>query len=119
MSDRHQPGVRLAEDRVSRKLLWGALAFVVTGIFLFSGWAWLIHDRHDSPVRAPPAEHAPAQLSEVRQTEIRHERPGQRQIRVGREALSRWGWVDREQGIVSVPIEEAMHLVVQEGEGKP
>ncbi len=31
-----------------------------------------------------------------------------------RRELSRYGWVDREQGVVSIPIERAMELVVSQ-----
>jgi hypothetical protein len=31
------------------------------------------------------------------------------------ERLGRWGWVDRERGVVHMPIEKAMELVAKEG----
>jgi hypothetical protein len=31
-----------------------------------------------------------------------------------RRELSRYGWVDREQGVVEIPIERAMELIVEE-----
>ena len=122
---RHSPGVRLADDHVSRPLVWGSLAFIVLATLFFIGWAWVLYggslqDYHvpGPPERVtPPA--APATISSVRQTLILGEREGQRVVREQREAMSSWGWVDRQAGIVSMPIEEAMRLLVEEGEGAP
>jgi hypothetical protein len=35
--------------------------------------------------------------------------------RTGREALSRYEWVDREHGIVRIPVERAMEMLVDRG----
>jgi hypothetical protein len=43
---------------------------------------------------------------------------GQREREAGRQRLRSWGWRDRETGIVHMPIERAMEVVV-EREGRP
>ncbi len=45
---------------------------------------------------------------------IADERPGVRERAASERALSSWGWVDREKGIVRIPIERAMEIVAEE-----
>jgi hypothetical protein len=33
-----------------------------------------------------------------------------------REALRSFGWVDRERGVVSIPVEDAMTIIAEEGQ---
>jgi hypothetical protein len=115
MSDFRRPDVRLAEDRVPGRLPYGFLAFAIVFSAVLVLAAWLLLDISlGSRARLPPPSVAPAAIAGVRQTLILEERPGQRLLREQREGLERWGWVDREAGIVQIPVDEAIRLFVEE-----
>lgn len=110
--------VHLSEDRIPGRPLIAAAVVVVVFSLLLSGWAWLIHARKDREL-APGPHPAPVEvgrtLSEVRQTLILEERPGQVLFRMQRDRLESFGWVDREAGVVHIPIEAAMDQVAGQG----
>lgn len=101
-------------------VLWGV---IVVSVLLFSVAAsWVFFDvlaavaartdRKPSPLatnEAPPEprllNNEPANLEEVRRGED--------------EVLESYGWVDKERGVVRIPIEEAMALVVKEAAKRP
>lgn len=107
--------VRLEEDRVSTRVVWGGFVFLVCGTIVFSGFALLLHDSHARGHLFPQPRQAEAAISGVRQTLIDVERPGIQQQRQAQDALDRWGWVDQRSGIVSMPIDEAARSL----EGEP
>lgn len=109
--------IRLSEDVVPPYIF--ALTFaVVVIVFLGIGWAWLLY--HDTstalggfPVPAK-LEPAPREIAGVNQTLIHNDRYGQRLREQQYERLQNFGWVDRDQGLVHIPIDEAMRMVVEE-----
>ena len=109
--------IRLAEDRIERGPLLVFLAVVIVAGILLAAWAGLLdlRARRGRPP-APPPEATPATIAEVRQLPIQVERPGQHEQARAREALARWRWVDEGQGIVAMPIEEAMRLEAEGAE---
>jgi hypothetical protein len=58
--------------------------------------------REPSPVPGP-----------VEQTPVRDVQRGVDLFDAQRHALERWGWADRQAGVATIPIEEAMQLVVE------
>jgi hypothetical protein len=44
--------------------------------------------------------------------------PGQEENRRARERLASWGWVDREKGVVHVPVEEVMKWLAEGAGGR-
>lgn len=115
------PSLPLHEaDRIPRGIAWGTLGFFVGFGALLALLAWLFFSsavRLQPPsVRpdAPPPPRAPVAIARVRLTLIEDERPGLRGQRDRAERLERWGWVDRQRGIVHMPVEVAMELVLQE-----
>lgn len=112
--------VQLSEDRIPGRPVVAAALVVVVVSLLLCGWAWLIHvqkSRELAPGPRAQAVEVGRTLSEVRQTLILEERPGQILFRKQRERLETFGWVDREAGILHIPIEAAMDQVA--GEGAP
>ncbi|AUX23730.1 hypothetical protein SOCEGT47_042600 [Sorangium cellulosum] len=123
-----RPDVTQEEDRVPwRGFL--AITFAVVVIFvILAGWSWMILRGREAALR--PAGRAPEYAREGFQPRgvvagvdqrifASQEGPGEGGIglmlnRRKREELGRFGWVDRERGLVQIPIEDAMHLVVEE-----
>lgn len=89
----------------SRRLLWRALAGAVVTASVF---AVALYAAFWVPYRKPAEEQAPL-LELVR----RAEETGQAVMQVDRQ---HWDWVDREQGIVQIPIEEAMRVVAEQAD---
>lgn len=86
-----------------------AVSMVVTGVFLW----WLAH-HPPSPVRAsriaePGLTPRGPVVVELSRGELAHYLAQQRDL------LSSYGWIDRGNGIVRIPIERAMELVADRG----
>ena len=62
-----------------------------------------------------PAGRAPREIGGVKQTLIGADAYGQRLLEEQRAELERYGWTDRQHGIVSVPVEQGMKMVIQRG----
>lgn len=101
MSSRWDPTLRL---RPVLLIVAGTLAFV--GVVLAVVW-WLYMG---SDSQRPPASLAPNPPPAIDLGETRRawEAPM-------RERLATYGWVDREAGLVHVPVERAVELVLAEG----
>jgi hypothetical protein len=112
MSEIRHADVRLAEDRVPPAVPYGFLAFVVLfgATLSVAAWLLLVASLGHRVLRAPAR--ADATIGTVRQTPIDRERPGEQRWREQREALERFDWVDREAGIVQIPVEEAARLLI-------
>jgi hypothetical protein len=115
------PEVFQQPDQVWRSLLlaitFGTVAF---GLFLGGVAFAILHLRlarlPGGRAAAPPS--APAAATVHRDLFAVPGPPGS-PLAVEPRALERFGWVDRAQGVVHVPIDVAMDLVVHEAGGKP
>lgn len=120
MSERHHPTVRLADDVVPARVPYGALAGAVAFSCVLVLLAWILYAGALRGIHAPAVDwsavppSAPRTIAGVRQTLILDERPGLVTMENERAELSRWGWIDRSAGVVHMPIEAAMQLVVQQ-----
>lgn len=108
----HNPEIRLAEDRVPRYLLLIVLAVVLITLAGIA-WAWLLW--RDVTLRLgglpePTQTRAPRDIAGVNQTLILLERHGQQLHLRQDQSLTEFGWVDEAQGIVRIPIDEAIRL---------
>jgi hypothetical protein len=93
---------------------------VMIGIGIYWPWAMLeSRDRSPAPeaeLGSPPKVRTPPRdsIGSVRQTLIGEqalqEHIRQRPLEPAVEPIDRWDWVDRERGVVKVPIEVAMEL---------
>ncbi|WP_437604774.1 hypothetical protein WMF20_26615 [Sorangium sp. So ce834] len=122
-----RPDVRQEEDLLPwRRIL--AVAFAVVVIFFLLGiWSWMILRGREAELR--PAGRTVARAKEgfeprgvvagVDQRLFQRAASGEAGLgtmlnRKKREELGRFGWADRGRGIVQIPIEDAMSLVVEE-----
>ncbi|AUX33769.1 MULTISPECIES: hypothetical protein [Sorangium] len=122
-----RPDVRQEEDLLPwRRIL--AVAFAVVVIFFLLGiWSWMILRGREAELR--PAGRTLARAKEgfeprgvvagvdqrlFQRTASGEEGLGTMLNRKKREELGRFGWADRGRGIVQIPIEDAMSLVVEE-----
>ncbi len=62
-----------------------------------------------------PAGRAPREIGGVKQTLIRVDAYGQRLLQRQHEDVERYEWVDRDRGIVNIPVEQGMRLVIERG----
>lgn len=122
----------------SRGKLWLAAVIGVAGFLLFAGMLYLfyfpVRAEHDTTPALPAADLAELEeldpaAREARLRELRWQRriptAEDRYARLqevrdqAQAALTNYSWIDREQGIVRLPIERAMELTVQEiGKGR-
>ncbi|XXX71936.1 hypothetical protein WMF30_30250 [Sorangium sp. So ce134] len=122
-----RPDVRQEEDLLPwRRIL--AVAFAVVVIFFILGiWSWTILRGREAELR--PAGRTLERAREgfeprgvvagVDQRLFQRRATGEEGLgttlnRKKHEELGRFGWADRGRGIVQIPIEDAMNLVVEE-----
>lgn len=91
--------------------LWWLLALTLAAILALSGLIWWLFDDAQSPAPVPevamPARAPALQRAPVAEYQAFHRR--------AEDALHSVGWVDREAGVVHMPIERAMALLVERG----
>ncbi len=109
MSDLH-----LQEDHLPQKKIAAvaAAAFAIMALSIWVAYALLADVEHELG-REPgfsAVQRAPHQISGVFQTEIERDQSGLRMRRAAEEELDHYAWVDRDRGLVSIPIERAMEL---------
>jgi hypothetical protein len=111
--------VQQEEDRVESRrivrvgvvsLLVGAIAVFFAGLLEVSSVGALRPTI--APRRGPRT--APREIGQVEQTPILETRAGIDMQRAQAGSLAGWGWVDRDAGIATIPIEEAMDIVARE-----
>jgi hypothetical protein len=119
MTTVRRPDVRQEDDAVP----WRFISLVAAGVIAVAAflivWAWLILESRSAALRPSGAYperdiKAIAPVSGVQQELFGGEGPGEALNRRRRSALERFEWVDRERGLVRVPIEEAMRRVAEE-----
>jgi hypothetical protein len=107
--------IQVEEDRLSR---WSITIVIVVGLVIMAfsiwlAWALLVAEEEaifggDPPRDPMPAP--PAQVARTRQTLIGRDREGLELRQEQRDQLSRYEWVDRDEGVVRIPIERAIEL---------
>jgi hypothetical protein len=98
-------------DRVSRKFLAtvALVALAVAIVSVVAADALLQSGRAASA--APKPVEAADQIGTVEQTLIVDTRRGLDEAAKDRQALDRFGWIDRSRGVAKIPIDDAMDLV--------
>jgi hypothetical protein len=104
------------EDRIaSAKILWiGVVALVVFFVgSLAAGVGMVALRRAANPDGPPlmPAEAGKAKIGFVEQRLLEHANQGAAWREQAQRRLQSTGWVDREKGLVHIPIERAMDMV--------
>jgi hypothetical protein len=105
---------------VDGRRIWqtaAALAATIVGAgFLASGALRLFHDvigRPLSPIDAPPAKMAAPRLQSAPTLDLQALREEKRAL------LNEYRWIDRDHGVVRIPIEQAMSLLIARSPAKP
>ena len=114
-SDAEHHGVHQEEDRISTGRIVavgiGSLAIFAIGIaFVVVDWRARMSAATPPPI---PAEAGRSKIGMVEQQLFELSVRGERDRAAKLRRLGSYGWVDREAGVVHLPIEEAMGLVVK------
>jgi hypothetical protein len=111
--------VRLVQepDRLNKTtvIVIGVVSVLITIASILISSAILIRREnalHPGIRQKAPASAAPRTIGMLEQTLIREDRFGVRLADEQRAELGRYGWVDRDQGLVSIPIERAFELML-------
>ncbi|KYF47766.1 hypothetical protein BE08_42655 [Sorangium cellulosum] len=128
-SQYRRPDVRQEEDELPwRRILAIALAVIVIFVVL-GAWAVMILREREAALRAagrsmgharegfaPRGTVSGVDLRIFRRAASGEDGLGTVLNRRKREELGRFGWADRERGLVQIPIEDAMRLVAEESQ---
>jgi hypothetical protein len=112
---RHEEAVRSEEDRISsRKIIavgLGALFLFTIASLLTTAYLQMRVAQHP-PIPIPP-EVGQSKIGLVEQQLFELADRGQKDRAARLRHLDEWGWIDRERGVVHVPISDAMRMVVE------
>ncbi len=101
------------EDRVpGRAIAITAIVALAVGAIGVGAAGGILRFESNGRPSPPPPVHASPQIGIVEQTLIGATRRGLDERAKQKDALTRFGWVDRKRGIVRIPIDRAMDLVV-------
>ncbi len=113
-------GVIQEDDDVHVVFIVALIVAAVSCTLLGIGWAWLEWSHlteqlggYEQPV---PPPRAPRSIAGVNQSLIHIERHGQKLEAEQRRLLEQFGWVDQSQGIVRIPIDEAIRITAEESQ---
>jgi hypothetical protein len=97
---------------------WFAAGLVVSAIVIHFGIAWLFNAygrQYPSPEAPSRIAMQPRMIAPPPQLQT-DPAADLKRFRANEEAeLNHYGWIDRQKGIVRIPIEQAMELIVQRG----
>lgn len=111
--------VRQMQDRVHKRaiVIIAAVGVLIT-VAASAVPAWILERRSlfwlDAPVRASNLPVTPREIGLPDQTLLESQATESRSREKQRQRLERYGWIDRERGLVHIPIERAMTLLVAE-----
>jgi hypothetical protein len=110
----HEPDLQSSRSLVS------VMAAVLGLVVVLSAVAWFGF-RYASPQASPPILPSPGMPAPVPELQVSPEQDLNQLMASQRQRLHGVGWVDREAGIVHMPIKRAMALLVKRGlkEGSP
>jgi hypothetical protein len=111
----HIPGVRSEEDRIStgRILLVGIASLVLFFIGSLASVMFYNSVRAERPGPPIPAELGSSKIAMVEQQLFDRSRRGSIDRAAREERLRSYGWVDRQKGVVHIPVDRAMELVAE------
>jgi hypothetical protein len=110
MTDRHEK-----TDMDPRWVLYFAITLVIAAVLIHAGLWWMFHRFEEEQARrearpilvdVPVANPGP-QLQINPQADLQDLRRQEDQI------LSTYGWIDRDKGLVRIPIDRAMQLFIE------
>jgi hypothetical protein len=103
-------------DLSIRAIMWFAVALIVSGIVvhLALGGLWSVLLERREPARLSPFA-SPGELPPAPRLQINAPADLQRFRNSERQELEGYGWVNRPAGVVRVPVERAMDLILERG----
>lgn len=102
----------VASRKVSAVMAGGVVVTIAS--VAVAGWL-LASTRSGLPTHAATsAPVAPREISGIHQTPIERDRHGWEQREEQRRSLDQYRWIDRDGGVVQIPIDLAMQLVILE-----
>jgi hypothetical protein len=114
----HLQPVNQENEQVNRRLTLGVMLWVIVFGVLLSGAARLLlsvrSDRLEHARAASAPQPIAAEVSAVHNRPFRAQAEGQERKAAQRHRLQSYGWVDREHGLVRIPIDVAIDLEVEE-----
>ncbi|UWF46685.1 hypothetical protein NYP20_15120 [Pseudomonas sp. N3-W] len=106
-------------DDLDRRKVWPLLAMLLAAIVLcLSGVAWLlISHQQQFAAQQPPlsARESERLLPPAPRLQADPWSDGEQHMAADRQHLDSFGWVDREHGIVHLPLDQARPLLLQRG----
>ena len=92
--------------------LWWLLGLTLGGVLLLSGLIWGLFGEARTPATVPDTDVSESRVPALQRAPVEDYQAFRRQAR---QQLDRLGWVDREAGVVHIPISQAMDLLVERG----
>jgi hypothetical protein len=111
-----------SRDADIRRIMWFALSLITTicVVLLLMAWTLRALSPPQSAVAPPAGSLDPAKLIP---TEPRLQVDAPRDLRTMRKhedaVLNSYDWIDKQRGIVRIPVDRAIELLVQRGESPP
>ena len=115
--------VEQEEDLLAGRIITAVAAFAIAISFALCGWAYLLmrsNERHIRPSLSFPERllGGPVEVSAVEQEPFARGAAADRDRRAAQHRLASYGWVDRDKGLVHIPIERAIDLYLERGGGR-
>lgn len=102
-----------------RAILWTGVAIIISAILIHTAVWWLfrLFDRQEAHKGRPPATLVNARREPPPEPRLQPDPPMDlNRMRAAEDSeLHTYGWIDRPKGVVRIPIEQAMTLLVQRG----
>ncbi|MDQ3907181.1 MAG: hypothetical protein M3268_02435 [Acidobacteriota bacterium] len=100
-------------------ILWIGVVMIVAAVVIHTAVWWLfdLFDRREAQKGRPPATLVQTQRPAVPEPRLQTDAPAD--LNSMREAekneLETYGWIDQQKGVVRIPVEQAMTILVQRG----
>lgn len=106
-------------DVNARAIFWIGVAMIIAAVVIHTVVWWLFDafDRREAQKGRPPASLVHAPRPAPPDPRLQTDAPADlRELRDAKEReLESYGWVDRQKGVVHIPVEQAMTILVQRG----
>ncbi|MCA1816432.1 MAG: hypothetical protein LC746_08525 [Acidobacteria bacterium] len=106
-------------DVNARAILWIGVVMIVAAVVIHTAVWWLfdLFDRREAQKGRPPATLVQTQRPAVPEPRLQTDAPAD--LNAMRETkkseLETYGWIDQQKGVVRIPVERAMEILVQRG----
>jgi hypothetical protein len=116
IKDAKRQGHEGSDVNVRALAYWGAALFAVLILVVFSMRLLFAHFAASQPLGPPPTPFATVRPLPVEpRLQVNAAQDWQTYWQAQQDILNHYGWVDKQQGVVRVPIDHAMDLLLQRG----